>query len=574
MSKFVAVDIETTGLYPVPGRAKIFCCAVNDGKSIKVVENIASLKALLEDSRITKVIHNAGFDGYWLQMLHGITVRNIWDTQLMEQVIIGDNLYDEDNYARVTEQQREQLSPNLYYTLKRYGLATLDKSTGAAFATKPLNAKLTAKEIEYAKGDVRYLLMLQAMQERRLAKLDLIRVANLENSCVEVTIAMRCRGLRLDVAKWRRITADNRAAAMKLLKQMPSTVANWNSHQQAKKYFAAHGIPIASLTDITPEFQAQYNDTVLNQFVKLREYNTAVSKYGDNWLVRKDGSSFIAADGRIHPDFYQIVNTGRYSCSNPPVHGLPREGEQRSAFIPAPGYVFVRGDFSGQETGIMAAASKEELWIKALLRGEDPLSLMASMLFSDWNKHAERGCVFPKKCKCAIHKKLRQDSKEITYGIAYGAWPKSISIKIKRTKRETQKLFDKHKRAAPKLNRWLETNARETIKTRISYSADVYRRRRTVRDPQEWQVRNVGYNNPVQSCAANMMKLALITAHREKLNIVFPWHDDIVLEVKKKDATKAAKALKAIMEKAADFCTGVPGLIKVEPEIAADLAKR
>lgn len=573
-AKFVAIDIETTGLYPTLGRSKIFCCAVNDGNTIKVVERIDTLRALLEDNTITKIIHNAAFDCFWLAMLHGITVRNIWDTQVIEQVILGDNLYDENNYAKVTEQQREELSPNLYYTLKRYGLAELDKSKGDSFRSgKAVQSKLTADEIEYVKDDVRYLLHLQAMQQRRLEKLDLTRVAFLENNCVEVTVWMRRAGLRLNTTKWKSVAAAHRAKATTLLKLLPSTVSNWNSPAQAKKYFNSIGIPIISLTDITEDFQAQYNNEVLNRFVEMRLNSTYASKYSESWLVRKDGSSAIDSDGRLRADFFQVLNTGRYSVSNPPIHGLPRDGGQRSAFEPAPGCAFVRGDFGGQELGTAAAASKEELWIKALLRGDDPLSLMASMLFTDWAKGAERGCTFPKKCKCKQHRKQRQDSKEITYGIMYGAWPKSISIKIKRTKKETTKLFEKHKRAAPALNRWLERNARETVKTRISYSADVYRRRRTVRDPQEWMVRNVGYNNPVQSCAANMLKLAMITLYREGYNIVFPWHDEIILEVPKTQAKKAAAALKAIMEKAADYCTSIPGIIKVEPVISTTLAK-
>ena len=167
---------------------------------------------------------------------------------------------------------------------------------------------------------------------------------------------------------------------------------------------------------------------------------------------------------------------------------------------------------------------------------------------------------------------MRQSVKEITYGIAYGAYAKSISSKINRTVAETNKLIYKFSKAAPKLNRWLNGNAKQSILTRMSYSADIYKRRRTIRDPQEWQVRNVGLNNPVQSCGANMIKLAMISLDR-KWNQVFPWHDDLILEVKKADAKKAAKELKIVMEKSADYCTGMPGLIKVDPRITKTLQK-
>ncbi len=573
MNKIVAVDIETTGLYPVKG-SKIWCIAINDGKSLKVETNILKLKSILEDESIVKVIHNAAFDSFWLKRLYNIEVRNIWDTMVMERILIGDNLISEEN---ATEKQMMELSANLFYTLKRYGLPTHDKSMAYNFSVRA-DKPLTKEEIEYAKNDVAYLIMLKAMQESRLIKLQLTKLATLENKVVEVLVRMRDAGVGIDVKQWLEIEKENIERARAIQKRLPSRVENWNSPAQAKKYFTSIGIPIQSLEEITPEFQKKYNNPTLNMFVEMRWLNTNVSKYGRNFLYSKKKKNkgedryLVDDDSRVRANFMQVLNTGRLSCFTPPLHGLPREGEQRSAIKARKGYTLIEGDFGGQETGIMAAASGEELWIKALLRGEDPLSLMASLMFKNWVELTEKGCVFPKKCSCKGHKVLRQTSKEITYGIAYGAYPKSISIKIDRTVNETSKLFIKHKRAAPKLNRWLENNSKETIKTRISYSADVYRRRRTVRDPFDWMVRNVGFNNPVQSCAANMLKLAMISVNK-KWTQVLPWHDALILEVKKADAKKAAKELKIIMEKAADYCTGIPGLIKVTPEIKTSLAK-
>jgi len=188
---FIAIDIETTGLYPIPG-SKIFCCAVNTGKAITVETNIEKLRPILEDKSVCKIIHNAHFDSFWFRMLYNIRVTNIWDTRLMEQVLLGENLPRSSN----NEDMKKQSSSSLLYTLDRYGLAKLEnKHLGASFATRSKTASLTAQEIEYAKNDVKYLLHLQAMQERRLVKLDLMRIANLENRLVEVVVDMRARGI-------------------------------------------------------------------------------------------------------------------------------------------------------------------------------------------------------------------------------------------------------------------------------------------------------------------------------------------------------------------------------------------
>jgi|SRR6478609_966112 len=581
----IAIDIETSGLYPIPG-SKIFCCAVNDGHNIKVHTSFEELRKVLEDESIQKVIHNAAFDSFWLYMKHGIEVRNIWDTDLMERVLIGDNLLNADN---ATEKQKMELSASLYYTLKRYKLPAHDKAMSYNFSQRPINAPLTKQEIDYVKSDVKHLLQVQALQEIRLQRLNLTRVGTLENKVVEVVVRMRSAGIGIDVKRWLQIEEENLRKSISIQKRLPARVHNWNSPPQAKAYFQSIGIPVLSLEDITDDFRRKYNNEILNKFVEMREYSTYASKYGRKFLyaTKKKGKGedryLVDKDNRIRANFSQILNTGRFACSNPPLHGLPRENERRygytftgakhrGAFVPRKGCTFVGGDFSGQEIGIMAAASGEQLWIKALQRGEDPLSLMASIFFPDWSKGTEKKCTFPKKCKCAQHKEQRQIAKEITYGIAYGAFPKGISVKINRTVKETKRLMLKFQRTAPRLYRWLQKNAKETIRTRVSYSADIYRRRRTVRDPQEWMVRNVGYNNPIQSSAANMIKLAMISLNK-KWQQILPWHDDLILEVKIGQAKQAAKELKIVMEKAADYCTGIKGLIKVEPRITKSLEK-
>jgi DNA polymerase I-like protein with 3'-5' exonuclease and polymerase domains len=252
---------------------------------------------------------------------------------------------------------------------------------------------------------------------------------------------------------------------------------------------------------------------------------------------------------------------------------LPKGGQHREAFVPAKGHVFVIGDFSSQEIGIAAAASKEETWIKAILRGEDVHSLTASIVYpSEWRAGAEKGCSFPKKCKCHTHVKLREYAKVTNFTVIYGGGPGNIAKKTKMSDKDARTLVTKFKRAVPKLTRWLDQNGTYTVKNRISYSADPYLRRRKVRDPEEWQLRNIGKNSPIQSCGANMTKLAMISIP-EEFPIVLTIHDELVLEVKKSQAGKAVKALKAVMEKAADYCTEVPGLIKVEPRIANSLGK-
>jgi len=85
-------------------------------------------------------------------------------------------------------------------------------------------------------------------------------------------------------------------------------------------------------------------------------------------------------------------------------------------------------------------------------------------------------------------------------------------------------------------------------------------------------VRTVAMNNPIQSCGANMIKLAMVSLPKGA-PIVLSEHDSLVLEVPKKDVKKWSKILKTTMEKAADHCTDIVGLIEAKPREAYNLLK-
>jgi len=568
MPTFIAIDIETTGLYPHPD-SLIFCVAVNTGKSISLYEgkkDILKLKPILEDPTICKIAHNAKFDTFWLKRLYNINVANIWCTRLMEQVILGDNL----PRSNKDEQLKKSLSSSLKYTLSRYGLAELEnKELGASFATRNRNAPLSVTEKKYALNDVRYLLHLQAMQERRLISLDLMRVANLENKLVERVVSIMSAGIGFNKSIWLDIAKQNHLKYMELMKRLPPSVENWNSPQQVKKYFNSVGIPVESLTDIE-KLQPAYNNKVLNTFIEARSFYKNVTTYGAGWLEDIEKGNTVDPDGRVRTDYEQILNTGRLASSHPNLNQTPRVTEHRTAFVPAKGNVFIIADYSSQEICIAAAASGEELWIKAILRGEDIHSLTASMVIPNWFELSEPSCTFPKKCKCPKHQEPREAAKITNFTILYGGGESNISEKTGMPIRDSRKIVYKFKKSVPKLTRWLDANAKKAVDTRISFSADPFKRRRTLRDPEDWMLKNIGKNNPIQSCGANMIKLAMVSLDK-KWQIILTEHDKLVLEVPKSKAKAACKELKGIMEKAADYCTGVPGLVKAEPKIANSL---
>jgi len=589
---YLAIDIETIGLAPYNGCIWMISICGADLKP-RVFHDCNGMKqcpkelvAILQDKSVCKVIHNGEFDMPYIELNWGIRIRNVWDTMVAEKIIQGVTADD----RKVSEAFNIAHSASLKYTLARYGLPVPNKSIRENFINRKKGRPFTKEEIQYAGDDVKYLLPLRKAQEHLLTRDKLLEVALLDNKVVEKISRMRVLGVGVDKQRWLEVADTNLQEYKRAVAMLPRSVANWGSNQQVKYYFKQkYGIVIDTYKNLKKIYLTTRNP-MLGLFIKTQMLYSDATGYGKTWLYRDDGTSYIDADGRVRPSYDQNKNTGRFSTSNPNVLGFPRKGRQRSCIVPKPGHVFVIGDFAGQEIAIMAAASKEDFWIDALLRGEDIHGLMASIISADrWLRAKEKGCTFPKKCKCPDHIAQRAPAKESNFLLAYGGGADKLLERIIKgifekgipDAKEIERVMDlkaakifihKHKRALRKLVRWLEQNGKDAIKTGISYSADPYRRRRVLKGEEEWQIRNQGMNNPVQSSAANMIKVALISMPDE-YDIILPFHDELVAEVPKKIAKKCAIVMAKIMEDAADYITGIHGLIRADVKIQNDYTK-
>lgn len=570
---YTAIDIEAIGLHPYKGTIWILSITKNK-KTITLhdcngkVTYFAAYKKELEDKDVCKIIHNAQYDGSYIQLCTGIQIRNIWDTQIVETVIQGAQIPRGSKNIELIKQH----SSALEHTLIRYGFPQPDKTIRENFIDRAKGIAFTKQELNYAGSDTKHLHELQRAQEYILTRDGGLEVALLENKVVEVVIQMKVKGLGVDTVMWNKIADANLKIYNKTLSQLPTGV-NWNSPKQVKNFFFDRGILIQSFTELEAVTRAT-NDPYLNTFYKARQLYSNTTAYGKKWLLDKDGESVVDDDGRIRTDWQQLLSTPRFSTSNPNILALPKEGNQRRAIVPDKGNVLVIGDYTGQEIGVMAAAAKEDMWIDALLRGESVHSLTASLIFSnEWQQGKERNCKFPFKCDCKLHRSPYERAKVINFMLAYGGGPKKFAEKTGCDDRTARKVVYKHKQVIRKLTRYLDNNAKQAVKTGVAFSADPYKRRMVLKGEEEWQIANQGKNYPIQSAGANMLKLAMISIP-EEFPIVLPFHDELVLEVPARKAEKAAKVMRNVMNQSADYITGISGIIKVKPRIALNFMKQ
>jgi hypothetical protein len=193
---------------------------------------------------------------------------------------------------------------------------------------------------------------------------------------------------------------------------------NWNSQQQA----------LNVLTGVEPKLKGldeeSLSKTTHEVFIKLSEYKDSLklmSSFGESFIEK-----FVEPDGKVRTNYNQVVSTGRSSSAKPNMQQIPAYEavgtRYRNCFIYEKGWKFVDSDYTGQELCLIAYASQDDVWYKAIERGEDLHSVTAAMVFGKkWTDATQEGCVFESKrdkCKCKGHKTFRTAIKSVNFGLA------------------------------------------------------------------------------------------------------------------------------------------------------------
>ncbi len=612
--KYIALDIETSGLNFM--RCCIWSLAINDGGKVHVFHNCNGLTKkdvpvkflkMIADPKICKIIHRSIFDAPFIRHHLGVDCPNIWDSENLEVVIQGmrfSSSVKNISPGSALEKTLKAHSVALKYVLGRYRLPVPKKEIREQFIDRPKGRPFTAEELKYMADDVTPLLKLQQYQEVLLKHLGLWELALMENLASHRYADIKYRGIGFSKKIWGELADFYGAEYKRRMAKLPNTVANWGSEKQVKEFFKNRGVLIESYSQLDSVY-LKTRDKVLGDFMVARELKKAVDAYGWNWFqdtVDSKGkvnpsSQYVDPDDRVRCDYTQSVNTGRNSALNPNLQQLPGKGNtnlvhlhvmnlirserkveklawrHREAFIPAKGKDLIDLDFGGQEIGIMAAMAGEDLWINAMLRGEDVHALTAYTIDPQmWRSAAEKGCTFPKKCKCPEHQLIREPAKINNFRLAYGGGAESFAAATGRNIIDATAYVAAHRRAIPHLIRKLESNGNAAIRDGVAYSADPYKRRFVLTASEKWQFRNMGKNYPIQGAGANMLKLTLASLPMF-IPVVCVIHDQIIVECPKAKTKEYAAICKKVMEDAAAYITGIKGLIKVTPEIKNNIAK-
>ncbi len=294
---------------------------------------------------------------------------------------------------------------------------------------------------------------------------------------------------------------------------------------------------------------------------EYRELAKLVSTYVDAL------PKLVAKDGRVHTSFNQTVTaTGRLSSSNPNLQNIPIRTELgreiRKAFVADQGKVLIAADYSQIELRVVSIITKDKAFVKAFKEGADIHTRTAAEVWGVDEKD--------------VTKDQRRAAKAINFGIIYGMGPRALAVSTGLSFSEAQDFIQRYLDLHGAVQNYLDESKLKAHED--GYVETLFGRRRYFPEINSGvqmlvaAAERMAVNMPAQGTAADMMKMAMIAVGKELKNsktkelknikMLLQVHDELVFEVPRADAEKAAKRIKDIMENAVTF--EVPLVVDVD----------
>lgn len=256
--------------------------------------------------------------------------------------------------------------------------------------------------------------------------------------------------------------------------------------------------------------------------------------------------------GRIHPEYSQIGSaTGRITCSNSNIQGVPKKKSVRSLFIAPPEKSLIIADYNQIELRIIAEVSGDKKMIDAYKNSIDLHTLTASLLLE-------------KPIEDVIADE-RNAAKAINFGILYGMGPTSLSeyakgkYNINLTESQAKDFKSRFFENFSGIAEWYHSarqNGHNEVRTKSG---------RLRKLPEESPFTKA-INTPIQGTASDILKEAICLIYQETQGtdslIVAVIHDEIILETIADQATEMKeKLIKAMVAGGERYLKNVPVVV-------------
>lgn len=509
-----------------------FAC-LSIGFSDDEVYQIYTLEDLVKSLELVKqgswTFQKALYDIRQLRQFVDIPKRPVWDTMIVEQDIFG-GYYD---------------SFGLDDLARRWYATYVDKAPRGKFA----NATRMTREMKiYAAKDVVHTLGVREKQEQHIHENDLPFRHYLENDANMIWVVLDMPAVRIDTDGWIELAEENKEHGFALQEELGFNVKSW---QQTQKEIADHigkdeytkstdKDHMQELMDEYPE-EKEWFEAVL----EARRFRDAFSRYGPNWI-----ENFVEPGGLVYGN-WRITGseTGRLTCSNPPLQTVPVRNMPRfrELFIPRAGHKMIVADFSQQETRILAWFSDDANLKRALAEGRD--------------LHQETADDFDLED--------RFEGKTINLALGYGLTARGLVARTGMSMKRAEAGIQRRNARYPEAAVWM--NKMQITGFNLGYVTNSIGRQIYL-NPYSGQLERNAINAPIQSTAADQLKMMTVYMHKQcqqrdlPFCVVLMIHDEVVCDVPE----DLVEDYVELIHEAAEYAAAetVPGMeMPIEPEV-------
>ena len=530
-------DLETTGIDPktceIIGlavcrqpHAGAFVTFPEDSEAAAAV--LEEFRPLLEDAAVEKIGHNLKFDVTTL-LWHGVEVKGeLFDTMVVAFLVVPD--------------LRRSLD-YLSQALLGYRPVPIAELIGEKGEEQRSMREVPLEELkEYAVEDADVALQLSLVLRPMLSEKNQTKLfEEVEAPLIPVLAAMEHAGIRLDAECLRTLSQAMSAEieqSARRIEELAGEPFNLNSPSQmgAILFDKLKLDPRARRTQKSKQYQT--NELVLTRLSHEHEIAGQILNYRlctklkSTYLDMLPGAIFPAT-ARVHTHYEQTVAaTGRMQSSGPNLQNIPVRSEQgreiRKAFVPRDEeHTLLSADYSQIELRIIAEICGDERMNRAFRTGEDIHAVTACRIYG----------VPPE----MMTNEMRRQSKTVNFGIIYGISAFGLAERLGIPRKMASEMIEHYFEEYPGVRRYMEETVEfarehgyvETLMGRRRYLRDINSRNAAARKGAE---RNA-INSPIQGTAADMIKMAMVTIHREqrergwRTRMLLQVHDELVFDL-------------------------------------------
>ena len=531
---------------PMELHSPLHADAKNTWQQIPFDQALEVLRPLMVDPSVLKVGHNIKYDMVVLEH-YGISVNPVDDTMLLSYALeSGRHGHGMDELAQLY----------LGHVTIKYKDVTGSGKSQVTFDRVPLDQAL-----HYAAEDADITLRLYQLLKPRLVREHMVTVyETLERPLIPVLASMEKRGIQVDVAQLKRLSAEF-AQRLGVLEQQihrlagrPFNVAS--PKQLGEILFKEMGLEggqkgkagAYSTGATVLESLAAEGHALPATVLEWRHLDKLKSTYTDALVHQINPRTH-----RVHTSFSMAAaSTGRLSSTDPNLQNIPVRTEEgrkiRRAFVAEPGKRLLSLDYSQVELRLLAHIAEIAPLKQAFRDGQDIHALTASQVFAMPIDQ--------------IDSEMRRKAKAINFGIIYGISAFGLARQLHIDQSEAaayiQAYFDRY----PGIQGYMERTKQycreqgyvQTLFGRRCYIPGIHDNP----PPRRNFAERAAINAPIQGTAADIIKRAMIrvppalaqcglTARSHMLLTV---HDELLFEVEQDALGQTADVIKPIMESA------------------------